>query len=733
MKTKAWFLAAMLVCLAGGAKAQTVISNFPAASSVSSTDKFLLQQGGATVPYTYATLGQLGALYLPLTGGTIAGTLTVGNSGSPLVIQAGATTSLPAILSVPGSNSLSIPPVVVNGSVQIGSGTQNALTLNPGASSSAAATLAVSGTGGITSAAPFTAPGFVSMAASGAAGNGTTDDTAAINTFLAGLTNGTTVYLPAGKFYLINSGNLVVPAGIRIVGSGNPFDIAVSGALAGSGFIVNPLYTIQVDHGSQLSNLGVWRSGLIVAPSSAQVVSAVTQWGNEKSVGVTTDYNGGGIVISHVFVEGFNTGILSHDGEVVLRDDWFDDYNGVWFDQYPGDRSSMVGLRFEPFYGFSAGASAGAFARPGIALYLGGNNGGGDITNAFIFMWANGIVVPGNGWNISNSWVEWDDSAGNGITSAVGLRVINSNANKFNNLHLASDMPFSAEAGASVSLSNITASTSQSSQSDFFLGGSASQETLTVGGTIAAGNQICAILTSASIAGSPLTVCYTETAVDSDFTAAVGLANAILESNALSVAKVSATTPYNSATTNLWWDGSETVTVSVSSTGGASLTAASGAGIGGSTGMIVGARRSGSVGAHIFDLTTNTQWWTISGLGLARPSMFAGWIADSSPADGTLTLSGIPWKGDTASNLTNCGTSPSISPEANDGDGTITEGTTASACVLTFSVPFYVAPECTLSSPTGNTPISYSVSTTALTIENASASGDEFTYHCRPY
>lgn len=620
------------------------------------------------------------------------------------------------------------------GSPTIGPGSQNAVPLTPGAPFSAAVTLGVSGTGGITTAAPLTAPGFVSMAASGIVGNGTTDDTAAINAFLAGLTNGTTVCLPAGEFYLINSGNLVVPPGIRIVGSGNPFDISVSGALVGSGFVVNPLYTIEVDSGAQLSNLGIWRDGLTVNPTSAQVVSAVSQWGDERSVGVTTDLSNGGIVISHVFIEGFNTGILIKDGEVVLRDDWLDDYNGVWFDQYPGDRSSVVGLRVEPFYGFSAGGSGGAFARPGIGIYLGGNNGGGDITNAFTFMWANAIVLTSPDWSISNSWFEWDDSLGHGITTAIGLRAIRSGStDKFSNLQVSSDMPVSVEAGSSISISNIDVATQQSSQPDFFLGGSASQEALTVGGTVTPGNQLCAILTSASIQGSPLTICYTEVAGDTDSTAAVGLANAILESQALAVAKVSATTPYLSTTTDLWWDGSETVSVSTSATRGASLTAASGRGIGGSSGVIVGVRRDGSQGAHIFDLTANTQWWTISDLAINRILMFPGWLADSSPTNSALTLSGIPWKGDTGSNLTNCGTSPSISPTANDGDGTITEGRSASSCVLTFSVPFYVAPECVLSSPTGNIPTRYSVSPTALTIENASASGDEFTYHCRPH
>lgn len=185
MKTKAWFLTAMLVCLAGGAKAQTVISNFPAASSVSSTDKFLLQQGGATVPYTYATLGQLGALYLPLSGGTIAGTLTVGT------------------------------------------GTQNALTITPGASSSTAATLGVSGTAGL-ALPPTSLPDRASVLTYGAIGNGTANDTSAIQAAINASAGKAVVVLPAGYTFMVSG--LTLPSNTQIEINGTLDLIADSSA-----------------------------------------------------------------------------------------------------------------------------------------------------------------------------------------------------------------------------------------------------------------------------------------------------------------------------------------------------------------------------------------------------------------------------------------------------------------------------------------------------------------------
>jgi hypothetical protein len=59
-----------------------------------------------------------------------------------------------------------------------------------------------------------------SLSASNAAGNGINDDTAAVSTFLSGLTSGARVLLPPGAFYLINSANLVVPPGVIIEGTG---------------------------------------------------------------------------------------------------------------------------------------------------------------------------------------------------------------------------------------------------------------------------------------------------------------------------------------------------------------------------------------------------------------------------------------------------------------------------------------------------------------------------------
>ncbi len=77
-----------------------------------------------------------------------------------------------------------------------------------------------------------------------------------------------------------------------------------------------------------------------------------------------------------------------------------------------------------------------------------------------------------------------------------------------------------------------------------------------------------------------------------------------------------------------------------------------------------------------------------------------------------------------------CGTSPTVVTGSTDTRGSVTEGTTATGCTVTFSAAYGTAPFCVVSSPNGAPFTSYTASTTALTIVNVSASGDDFTWVC---
>jgi hypothetical protein len=67
---------------------------------------------------------------------------------------------------------------------------------------------------------------------------------------------------------------------------------------------------------------------------------------------------------------------------------------------------------------------------------------------------------------------------------------------------------------------------------------------------------------------------------------------------------------------------------------------------------------------------------------------------------------------------------------ASDMAGTFTGGASSTGGVITFVTPFAVAPNVIVTSPTGSILTSYTATTTTLTLVNASATGNQYTYHC---
>lgn len=81
--------------------------------------------------------------------------------------------------------------------------------------------------------------------------------------------------------------------------------------------------------------------------------------------------------------------------------------------------------------------------------------------------------------------------------------------------------------------------------------------------------------------------------------------------------------------------------------------------------------------------------------------------------------------------VTACGTTPTLAAGSGDFSGTITMGTTATGCVLTFGTPFTVAPSCNVTWRA--TPLasqSYTNSATALTLTQTSTSSNLVDYTC---
>lgn len=97
----------------------------------------------------------------------------------------------------------------------------------------------------------------------------------------------------------------------------------------------------------------------------------------------------------------------------------------------------------------------------------------------------------------------------------------------------------------------------------------------------------------------------------------------------------------------------------------------------------------------------------------------------------TLSFDGrfMPVGSGTAPALTSCGTTPAII--GTDVAGTVTMGTTATGCVITFNVAYIAAPHCLvtwIATPLASQ--SYTTSTTAITLTQTSASNNVVKYFC---
>lgn len=85
----------------------------------------------------------------------------------------------------------------------------------------------------------------------------------------------------------------------------------------------------------------------------------------------------------------------------------------------------------------------------------------------------------------------------------------------------------------------------------------------------------------------------------------------------------------------------------------------------------------------------------------------------------------------TGPTVTSCGGSPAMTPNSNDMGGTITEGTAATGCIITFATAFSNAPSCLVTGQAGLV-FSYAVSASAITVTNVGAlSSTKLDYACK--
>jgi hypothetical protein len=92
---------------------------------------------------------------------------------------------------------------------------------------------------------------------------------------------------------------------------------------------------------------------------------------------------------------------------------------------------------------------------------------------------------------------------------------------------------------------------------------------------------------------------------------------------------------------------------------------------------------------------------------------------------------GHEFSSSTAPVLSSCGTSPTIN--GTDADGTVTAGTGATACTVTFNAPYVASPHCTLSQQTMSlvNSFSYTLSSTTIVVTQTGLGGNKFDYICK--
>jgi hypothetical protein len=561
----------------------------------------------------------------------------------------------------------------------------------------------------------------------GAVCNGTTDDTSAINVALATLKSGGIAYIAANSFCLIDTANLTIPPNVRVQGVSGP-NATNPGYTNGSGFILNPSYTINLNTGTTLENIVVKRSGLIPNPSSTEVLAAVVKWGSESSTGVTIPADVDGVNIDRIFVIGFNVCVKSLAGAFSISHMWGDCYNGLEVTS-AGDNYYIDDVRFEPVYSLRVASSSGAWARPGIAFYLHDGDTGGVLTRVFSFMYANGVLMNNIGvTQIANSGWEWQSSIGNGVKGTVAVRWLNHNAQTSvaNSYVNGFDTPFSDEGTGEVIVS--TPSIPSATVSGFYLAGvTATPTAVTIAGTVAAGNTASVTVISPEVSGPPLKLTYTAVTGDTASTVATALANMVNRSQPLIAGHFFASSTGEVVT--VLWPYATMATISAASTGGITDRARSGSVHAGSYGAIYGPNIGfNNVAAFTFGKGVNR--WLIDAPYL---TVYSGWLSAPDGSIATqLSLHGISYLHSRTSNLSSCGLHPSIDGNGTDEASTITEGTAATGCKYTFSVPFFKVPYCNVSSPTGSAITMYTATATSLTIVNPRQSEAQYTYRCDP-
>jgi hypothetical protein len=142
---------------------------------------------------------------------------------------------------------------------------------------------------------------------------------------------------------------------------------------------------------------------------------------------------------------------------------------------------------------------------------------------------------------------------------------------------------------------------------------------------------------------------------------------------------------------------------------------------------------NGSIG-----VSTSTPWGKLSINANSGDTFGLVFEIASSTATATTTLFSVTNTGHIIASSTNpvlssCGTSPTM--KGDDTHGTVTVGSVATGCTITFQIPYSATPECVVQNQTGSVTntFGYTLSSTAITVTETALGGDILNYQCEGF
>lgn len=151
-------------------------------------------------------------------------------------------------------------------------------------------------------------------------------------------------------------------------------------------------------------------------------------------------------------------------------------------------------------------------------------------------------------------------------------------------------------------------------------------------------------------------------------------------------------------------------------------------------GLVVGTNQlvasGGNVGVGTSTATAEFAIQANSGTNYPSNTLF---LVASSTATATTTEFSVTNVGHIIASSTNpvlssCGTNPTLAGD--DTHGTVTSGTLATACTLTFQVAYSAAPACVVTSESATSTFAYARTATAITVTDVSLTADKWDYIC---